>query len=192
MNEITEIRRRITAEQIKNAMARAGMSRSQLAAALGKKPSVITQWLSGNHNFTIDMLAEISHVLGTEITGVDTPIATKHLVHGYGDDENKGKTTGTLNDSVTSAYCIDFITLSPNEYTSLNEQATRIGVSLRRYAELILGKEALRISKDEEEEKRLRTQRFLDNCVGMWSGPEYDGLEEKIYATRTIWMGEDL
>lgn len=190
MKENLEIRRRITAEQIKNAMAKAGMTRSQLAAALGKKPSVITQWLSGNHNFTLDSLAEISSVLGQQITGVDVPLKTNGIVDGYSED--RPKETGEFHDSCSGEYCINWIQLTQSEYSSLREQAVKLGVSLKRYAELILGREAARLAKDAEEEEREKTERFLKEFAGIWSGPEYDGIEEAIYATRTIWKGDDL
>ncbi|MCQ2147051.1 MAG: helix-turn-helix domain-containing protein, partial [Bacteroidales bacterium] len=109
MKENLEIRRRITAEQIKYAMTKAGMTRSQLAAALGKKPSVITQWLSGKHNFTIDSLAEISSVLGQQITGVDERLNTKNIVSGYGTEDQKE--IGVLYDSCSAEFSIDHIEL---------------------------------------------------------------------------------
>lgn len=59
------------ASQIKEAMARRGMTRKQLAEAVGRRPSDVTKWLSGNHNFTVDLLSEISEAVGARITGVE-------------------------------------------------------------------------------------------------------------------------
>lgn len=41
-------------------MREKGMTKKQLADALGKRPSEITRWLSGEHNFTIATLARLS------------------------------------------------------------------------------------------------------------------------------------
>lgn len=43
------------------------LSRKQLADALGKRPSEITRWLSGEHNFTIATLAMLSTFFGKPI-----------------------------------------------------------------------------------------------------------------------------
>lgn len=37
-----------------------GVSKKQLADAIGKRPSEISRWLSGEHNFTISTLAMLS------------------------------------------------------------------------------------------------------------------------------------
>lgn len=67
-------RRRTIARQIDRAMKDRGISRSRLAELMGKTPPYVTKWLSGNHNFTSDTLAELSQVLGVNITGVETPV----------------------------------------------------------------------------------------------------------------------
>jgi transcriptional regulator with XRE-family HTH domain len=43
-----------------------GYSNSTFAEKIEKQPSVITKWLSGTHNFTIDTLDEIAYHLGVE------------------------------------------------------------------------------------------------------------------------------
>lgn len=64
-------RRMRIADQIADAMDASGIGKKQLADMLGKCPSEITKWLGGTQNFTADVLAEISHALGTEITGAE-------------------------------------------------------------------------------------------------------------------------
>lgn len=39
------------------------MTRSELAEKMDKQPSVVTRWLSGDHNFTMDILTEIGIAL---------------------------------------------------------------------------------------------------------------------------------
>lgn len=41
-------------------MQERGLSKKQFADQLGKRPSEITQWLSGQHNFTVSTLAMLS------------------------------------------------------------------------------------------------------------------------------------
>lgn len=43
-----------------------GYSYSAFATKMNRQPSVITKWLSGSHNFTIDTLDEIAYYLGVE------------------------------------------------------------------------------------------------------------------------------
>jgi transcriptional regulator with XRE-family HTH domain len=43
-----------------------GYNYSSFAKKLDKQPSVITKWLSGTHNFTMDTLDEISYCLGVD------------------------------------------------------------------------------------------------------------------------------
>ena len=48
-----------------------GLSKKQLADAIGKRPSEITRWLSGEHNFTISTLATLSSFFGQPIISVN-------------------------------------------------------------------------------------------------------------------------
>lgn len=41
-------------------MAKRGLSKKELAQALGKRPCEVTKWLSGQHNFTIRTLSMLS------------------------------------------------------------------------------------------------------------------------------------
>lgn len=51
-------------------MREKGLSKKQLADAVGKRPSEITRWLSGEHNFTISTLARLSTFFGQPIVTV--------------------------------------------------------------------------------------------------------------------------
>ena len=48
-------------------MQEQGLSKKQFADAIGKRPSEITRWLSGEHNFTISTLAMLSSFFGQPI-----------------------------------------------------------------------------------------------------------------------------
>lgn len=41
-------------------MKEKGLSKKQFADAVGKRPNEITEWLSGEHNFTINTIAKLS------------------------------------------------------------------------------------------------------------------------------------
>ncbi|MEZ3550780.1 helix-turn-helix transcriptional regulator [uncultured Duncaniella sp.] len=47
-----------------------GLSKKQFADAIGKRPSEITRWLSGEHNFTISTLTMLSTFFGQPIVTV--------------------------------------------------------------------------------------------------------------------------
>ena len=51
-------------------MQERGLSKKQFANAIGKRPSEITRWLSGEHNFTISTLARLSSFFGQPIISV--------------------------------------------------------------------------------------------------------------------------
>ena len=52
------------ASEIEFLMRERGLTKKQFADALGKKPSEVTKWLSGQHNFTIRTLAMLSNFFG--------------------------------------------------------------------------------------------------------------------------------
>ena len=51
-------------------MQEKGLSKSELARSLGKRPCEITKWLSGQHNFTLSTLAMLSSFFGQPIITV--------------------------------------------------------------------------------------------------------------------------
>lgn len=60
------------ADEIYRLMQERGLSKKQFAEALGKKPSEVTKWLSGQHNFTIRTLSLLSSFFGKPL--VITPL----------------------------------------------------------------------------------------------------------------------
>lgn len=48
------------------------MTKLQLAQALGKQPSEVTKWLSGQHNFTIKTISMLSVFFGENIISVES------------------------------------------------------------------------------------------------------------------------
>ncbi len=62
--------RMLMATKIKEAMSRKGLKKGDLATLLEKNNSVITRWLSGTQNFTIDTLSDIQRVLDTNLINI--------------------------------------------------------------------------------------------------------------------------
>lgn len=57
-------------DRIDALMQERGLSKKQFADALGRRPSEITKWLSGQHNFTLSTLAMLSSFFGQPIITV--------------------------------------------------------------------------------------------------------------------------
>ena len=60
-------KRMLLAAKIDDALKAKGWKKKDFANALHKRPSEITKWLSGTHNFTIDTLWDIERVLDIEL-----------------------------------------------------------------------------------------------------------------------------
>lgn len=56
--------------RIYDLMTQNGLSKAEFARSIGKRPSEITKWLSGQHNFTISTLAMLSSFFGQPIITV--------------------------------------------------------------------------------------------------------------------------
>lgn len=72
--------RMLIASKISKALEEKGWKKKDLMNAMGKKnPSEITRWLSGTHNFTSDLLSDLSLVLGINLLDIgehkDVPIS---------------------------------------------------------------------------------------------------------------------
>ncbi|GAA4407010.1 hypothetical protein GCM10023187_27130 [Nibrella viscosa] len=55
------------AARIADALEAKGWSKSEFAARMNQQPSIVTRWLSGTHNFTIDTLSAIEETLGVQL-----------------------------------------------------------------------------------------------------------------------------
>lgn len=61
----------IIAAKIDDAIRKKGWKKKDLLQAMGKKnPSLVTKWLSGTHNFTMDTLVELEDVLDIELLNI--------------------------------------------------------------------------------------------------------------------------
>lgn len=58
------------AHRIEALMRENGYTKKQFAEHLGRRPSEITKWLSGEHNFTIATLSRLSAFFGQPIISV--------------------------------------------------------------------------------------------------------------------------
>ena len=68
------------ASRIDQVMKEKGISKKQLAELTHRRPSDVTRWLSGGHNFTCKTIALIQHALGTAIiTITPSPSSSQRL-----------------------------------------------------------------------------------------------------------------
>lgn len=56
--------------RIYDLMKERGLTKVQFAKALGKRPSEITKWLSGQHNFTVKTLSRLSSFFGRPLVSL--------------------------------------------------------------------------------------------------------------------------
>jgi transcriptional regulator with XRE-family HTH domain len=61
------------ATQIDDVLMSRGLTNQEFAFMMGKKPSEITRWLSGTHNFTTETLWEIERVLQIQLLTSSVP-----------------------------------------------------------------------------------------------------------------------
>lgn len=71
----TDIKREVDLEfaisnRIYELMTKRGLSKVEFAQALGKRPSEVTKWLSGQHNFTLRTISLLSAFFGEELIAV--------------------------------------------------------------------------------------------------------------------------
>ena len=64
-------KRMMLAAQIDKARMAKNWSKKELANRMGKRPSEITKWLSGTHNFTIETLFDLEHLLEAKFINLD-------------------------------------------------------------------------------------------------------------------------
>jgi hypothetical protein len=66
-----EQKKMLLAKRLKQALKLKDISNSTFAEKIGKRPSEITKWLSGHHNFTISTIFEIEEKLGVTLMNMD-------------------------------------------------------------------------------------------------------------------------
>jgi transcriptional regulator with XRE-family HTH domain len=83
-SELKKVEKRmLLAQKISEGIKANGWRKIDFARALNKRPSEVTKWLSGTHNFNSDTLFDIEEILGIElITTASQPkeqVITFHL-----------------------------------------------------------------------------------------------------------------
>ncbi len=73
-------KRMLLAKKIKLKLKADKINITTFALELDRKPSEISKWLSGNHNFTIDTLLEIEDQLKINLLNIDLPF--KDVING--------------------------------------------------------------------------------------------------------------
>ncbi len=65
--------RMVVAAKIADVMRSSGLNQKQLAQKMGKTESEVSEWLSGDRNFTLDTLTEIEHALNVSLIDTNNP-----------------------------------------------------------------------------------------------------------------------
>lgn len=63
--------RMLLAVKIQDGMTAKGIGKKQFADMMGQSPSVITKWLSGGQNFTVDTLTDIERALDIRLLALE-------------------------------------------------------------------------------------------------------------------------
>ncbi|MBR4698635.1 MAG: helix-turn-helix transcriptional regulator [Prevotella sp.] len=86
--ELARTRKRMMlAVKIEEAMKRRGLNQAQFAKMMGKSQTVISEWLSGERNFTSDTLTDIEGALGIQLlntnimTVVQSGTTSSYTIH---------------------------------------------------------------------------------------------------------------
>lgn len=64
----------LLARKIEAGMKNRGLTRQSFANLMQVQPSIITRWLSGKHNFTVETLFEIEECLKLKLLAIDAPV----------------------------------------------------------------------------------------------------------------------
>ena len=64
--------RMLVAAKIADAMRSSNMNQKQLAQRMGKTESEVSEWLSGDRNFTLNTLSEIEHTLNVSLLNTES------------------------------------------------------------------------------------------------------------------------
>ena len=146
-------RRRRISEEIRDALRDKGLTKKEFASLMHRHPSDVTRWTSGRHNFTSDLLSEISVVLERPIYGEEvSPVPGKHtLVSGY----DAKLSSGILEDSGS---CVtELVELPVQAADSLKNIARSKGMTFREFISSVLLQKA--------EENPMSAMEFC----GIWS-----------------------
>jgi transcriptional regulator with XRE-family HTH domain len=63
--------RMLMAARIQDAMKAQKIGKKQLAEILGKSPSLVTKYLSGTQNLTMDTLSDLEYILGVKLLEIE-------------------------------------------------------------------------------------------------------------------------
>ena len=61
----------VISKKILEGMMKQKIGRKELAIKMKKQPSVITKWLSGTHNFTIETLIDLEQILNIKLLDIN-------------------------------------------------------------------------------------------------------------------------
>lgn len=100
-------KRMMLAAKIDKARIKKGWSKKELAEQMDKRPSEITKWLSGTHNFTTETLFDLEYHLETKFIHVGEKQKEQILHFQF-----------NLTQTVNTAECLDKVNLPKPNYST--------------------------------------------------------------------------
>lgn len=73
-----DLKAMLLSHKILDAVQEQRLSKTSFANLMGVQPSIVTRWLSGKHNFTIETLFEIEERLNVKLLAIEPP--PKHTI----------------------------------------------------------------------------------------------------------------
>jgi len=70
----------LLAKRIDEARIKAGLKKQELARILNKRPSEISKWLSGTHNFTVDTLWDIEKAINVKLVNLQEEKSVETII----------------------------------------------------------------------------------------------------------------
>ena len=81
LQSISAQKGQLLSKKIETAMKQKKYNRQQFANIMGVQPSIITRWLSGGHNFTVETLFDIEEQLDIQLIAIDKPVYKQMSFH---------------------------------------------------------------------------------------------------------------
>lgn len=111
--------RMLLAMKIAEALKQKHISQKEFANMMGKSATVVSEWLSGDRNFTIDTLTDISVALGVSL--IDTDMTCMYVIPNTYQIESTIKSTAIKSKGELSVYSTEenIISTQPGKYKLL-------------------------------------------------------------------------
>ncbi|MBS1690110.1 MAG: helix-turn-helix transcriptional regulator [Bacteroidetes bacterium] len=113
---VTTQKGQLLSKKIESAIKERHFNRQQFANLMGVQPSIITKWLSGSHNFTVETLFEIEDRLGIKLIAIEKPVYRQMNFHMVVGSQSTQPLNSSLVEGMLSTH-VTYFTGSVNNFT---------------------------------------------------------------------------